>query len=90
VPADEPVTLQPAAAAPAASGSVTGTAVAVVLGGLGAVALVLLLFAVIPAERAPWYWAEQVLAARRQQFAVSGLMCMVAEGVVFALVFLGG
>ena len=63
---------------------------AVVLGALGTVALLLLIFAAIPPHLAPSYRTEQVLAGRRQQFAVSGLMCMVAEGVVFALVFLGG
>jgi multisubunit Na+/H+ antiporter MnhB subunit len=84
------VTPEPVAASPAASDSSTGAAVAIVLGALGAVALVLILFAAIPPEFAPWYWAEQQLASRRQQFAVSGAMCVLAEGAVFALVFLGG
>jgi hypothetical protein len=90
LPAGGSVTPEPVAASPAASDSSTGAAVAIVLGALGAVALVLILFAAIPPEFAPWYWAEQQLASRRQQFAVSGAMCVLAEGAVFALVFLGG
>jgi hypothetical protein len=90
LPAGGSVSSEPVPAAAAAQESSTGMAVAVVLGALGSVALVLLLFAAIPADLAPWYWAEQVLASRRQQFAVSGVMCVLAEGVVFAVVFLGG
>jgi hypothetical protein len=62
----------------------------VVLAGLGTLALLLLGGALIPAHAAPWYWAERTLAGRRQQFAVSGVMCVVAAGIFFALVFLGG
>ena len=89
LPAEGQATRQPVVATPAAADSSAGAAVANVFGVLGSVALQLLLCAAIPAELAPWYWAEEVLASRRQQFAVSGVMCVLAEGVVFALVFLG-
>jgi hypothetical protein len=86
------VTPEPVTASPAAEESSVGTTVAIVLGVPGSLALVLLLLAALPAERAPWYWAEEQLTSRRWQFEVSGLMCVLvfAEGVVFAMVFVGG
>lgn len=67
-----------------------GAAVPIILAGLGLLALALLLLALIPADVAPWYWFENLVAGRRQQFAISGVMSLVAAGVFFAFVFLGG
>jgi hypothetical protein len=57
---------------------------------LGSMALVLLAAAAVPAHHAPWYWAERVMIERREQFAISGLMCIATGVVVSALVLLGG
>ena len=65
-------------------------AVPVILVGLGALAIALLAMALIPAHLAPWYWVENLLAGRRQQFAISGVMSLVAAGIFFAFIFLSG
>ncbi len=65
-------------------------AVPVILVGLGALAIGLLAMALIPAHLAPWYWVENLLAGRRQQFAISGVMSLVAAGIFFAFIFLSG
>jgi hypothetical protein len=65
------------------------TTFAVVLGALASIALVLLAFAAVPVHRVPWYWAERTLVERREQFALSGLMCIAAACVVSVLVLLG-
>ena len=80
------VGLVPAAASPESRGA----AVPIILAGLGALAIALLAMALIPAHLAPWYWVENLLAGRRQQFAISGVMALFAAGVFFAFVFLGG
>jgi hypothetical protein len=61
-----------------------------ILAGLGVLAIALLAMAFIPAHLAPWYWVENLLAGRRQQFAISGVMALFAAGVFVAFVFLGG
>ena len=58
--------------------------------GLGAVALLLLIIALIPARAAPWYRAERVLAARQQQFALTGVIGLFSVGASFAVMFLTG
>jgi type IV secretory pathway VirB10-like protein len=58
--------------------------------GLGALALLLLLIALIPARVAPWYWAERMLVARQQQFALTGVIGLFSVAVSFAVVFLTG
>jgi hypothetical protein len=58
--------------------------------GLGALALLLLIIAQIPARAAPWYWAERMLAARQQQFALTGVIGLFSVAVSFAVVFLTG
>ena len=57
---------------------------------VGALALLLLLIGLIPARAAPWYWAERTLAARQQQFALTGVIGLFSVGVSFAFVFLTG
>jgi hypothetical protein len=78
--------LVPAAASPESRGA----AVPIILAGLGLLAIALLAMALIPAHLAPWYWVENLLAGRRQQFAISGVMALFAAGVFVAFVFLGG
>jgi hypothetical protein len=73
-----------------ASSESRGAVVPIILAGLGTLALALLLLALIPADVAPWYWFENLVAGRRQQFAISGVMSLFAAGVFFAFVFLGG
>ena len=58
--------------------------------GLGALALLLLIIALIPARAAPWYWAERMLATRQQQFALTGVIGLFSVAVSFAVVFLTG
>lgn len=65
-------------------------AVPIILVGLGALAIALLAMALIPSHLAPWYWVENLLAGRRQQFAISGVMSLVAAGIFFAFTFLSG
>jgi len=73
-----------------ASAESRGAAVPVIVAGLGLLAIALLAMALIPAHLAPWYWVENLLAGRRQQFAISGVMALFAAGVFVAFVFLGG
>jgi hypothetical protein len=72
------------------AGNTARSGIPLVVAGLGTLAFLLLVIALIPAHVAPWYWAERTLAGRRQQFAVSGVMCIAAAGIFVALVFLGG
>jgi Trk-type K+ transport system membrane component len=74
----------------AASSESSRAAVPVVLGGLGSLAFVLLAMALIPAEVAPRYRLKSLLASRRQEFAISGVMSLIAAGVFFVFVVLGG
>jgi hypothetical protein len=73
-----------------ASAESRGAAVPVIVAGLGLLAIALLAMALVPADIAPWYWFENLVAGRRQQFAISGVMSLFAAGVFFAFVFLGG
>jgi len=57
---------------------------------VGGLALLLLLIGLIPARAAPWYWAQRTLAARQQQFALTGVIGLFSVGVSFAVVFLTG
>jgi hypothetical protein len=72
-----------------ASDSSRGAVISIVA-GLGALALLLLMIARIPAHAAPWHWAERMLADRHQQFALTGLIGLFSVGVSFAVVFLTG
>lgn len=74
----------------AASTKSRSAAVPIILVGLGALAIGLLAMAFVPAHMAPWYWVEDLLAGRRQQFAISGVMSLVAAGIFFAFIFLSG
>jgi hypothetical protein len=73
----------------AASSSSRGPVIPIVA-GLGALALLLLIIAVIPAQAVPWYWAERILATRQQQFALTGVIGLFSVGLSFAVVFLTG
>jgi len=84
------ISLVPATATAPASAKSQSAAVPVILVGLGALAIALLAMALIPAHLAPWYWVENLLAGRRQQFAISGMMSLVAAGIFFAFIFLSG
>lgn len=75
---------------PAASPESRGAAVSIILAGLNTLALAFLLLALVPADVAPWYWFENLVAGRRQQFAIGGVMSLFAAGVFVAFVFLGG
>jgi hypothetical protein len=80
---------KPAAVAIAVDDSSTPTGVVVVLGTLGAIALLLLALSLVPAHLAPGYRSERLLVERREQFVLSGMTCMAAAGVVSVLVLLG-
>lgn len=75
---------------PGASASGSSRGAVIPIAGLGALALLLLIIALIPAHAAPWYWAERILAARQQQFALTGVIGLFSVGVSFAVVFLTG
>ena len=99
-PANGPaIAVVPAPASPESGGSV----LTVFLVGLAALALVLLAIALVPAHMVPWYWAEDLLVRRRQQFAISGVMSLLVRrreqfaisgvmslvsGIFFAFIFL--
>ena len=83
---DSEINLVPATA----SAKSQSAAVPVILVGLGALAIALLAMALIPAHLTPWYWVENLLAGRRQQFAISGVMSLVAAGIFSAFIFLSG
>jgi hypothetical protein len=68
----------------------SGGAAPIVLAGLGTLALLLLVIALIPANAAPWYWAHRTLVARQQQLALTGVMGLISLGVFVALMFLSG
>lgn len=75
---------------PASASSSSRGPVIPFVAGLGALALLLLIIALVPARAAPWYWAERMLAARQQQFALTGLIGVFSVAVAFAVVFLTG
>jgi hypothetical protein len=53
-------------------------------------ALFVLGLGLVPAYVVPWYRASMVLEEHREQFALAGGMAVLATGVFFALIFLGG
>lgn len=53
-------------------------------------ALLVLGLGVVPSYVVPSYRLSQVIEEHRQQFALAGAMALLATGVFFALIFLGG
>lgn len=53
-------------------------------------ALIPLVLSLIPAYVVPWYRASMVLEAHRHEFALVGGMALLATGIFFLMVVLGG